>query len=460
MTAWQDQPPLSRRQARRNERGDVVEPLVSVDQLPVEPPAYAGFPGWDAEARRAPAPTPETPVGRRAQRAVEAGPLEPEPLEYITQARPPVPNYDGPSFRPRSAPAAAPEDRQVETPESGRQGYRVRDFSPEGRRSAFTATTPEAPVPDSVWTPSAPSAVPVPLEYHTQGNLPLVPAPIPPQAAPPAQLQQVPVEQTLSRRELRALQQQAEATTAGTDAAFAAPTFAPPAQPSADDRFASALAEFDALSGAAPRVAPADAAPQKFAQPTYEIPELLVPPAPAPAPFDALIGEIPAGPPVSSKPVGHWSTQAEIDDDEQFQENTLSRNIGATSGAITANALVIPSLPSEDALKPFGSTGEILITGTIDLPRSLGSTGMISNQHYDHADVDALLAAGDREDSNPNSAPVRASSAVSTHTSPGGVIGAKPRNRSRLPLVLFVTAATMGVGVIVLFVAGMIFKIF
>lgn len=172
------------------------------------------------------------------------------------------------------------------------------------------------------------------------------------------------------------------------------------------------------------------------------------------------VAEVPAGPAPYTPPVGHWSTQAEIDDGEQFQENTLSRNVGATSGAITTSALVIPSIPSVDALRPFGTTGEILITGTIDLPRSIGSIGTQPGR-YDHSDVDALIEAGDREDSAPDSAPVRAIRAVSTHSSTRGVIQTKkPKGNSRLPIVLAVAAAAMAVGVIVLFVAGMIFKIF
>jgi hypothetical protein len=163
-----------------------------------------------------------------------------------------------------------------------------------------------------------------------------------------------------------------------------------------------------------------------------------------------------------SPPVGHWSTQASIDDDEQVQENTFSRNVGATSGAITTSALVLPSIPTaDDILSPLGSTGEILITGSINLPSSMGTTG-VHPARYDHSDVDALLEAGDREDSDqPDSAPVRAIRAVSTHTSSGAVISAKkPKGDSRLPIVLAVSAAAMAVGVVVLFVVGMIFKIF
>ena len=160
-------------------------------------------------------------------------------------------------------------------------------------------------------------------------------------------------------------------------------------------------------------------------------------------------------------PIGHWSTQALIDDDEQVQENSFARDVGATSGAITTSALVLPSMPTgENIMGPLSGTGEILITGSINLPSSMGSTG-VHPARYDHSDVDALLEADDREDADPESAPVRAIRAVSTNTASGDVINSmKPRKASRLPLILIVSAAVMAVGVVVLLVAGLIFKIF
>ena len=161
-------------------------------------------------------------------------------------------------------------------------------------------------------------------------------------------------------------------------------------------------------------------------------------------------------------PVGHWSTQALIDDDEQVQENTFARDVGATSGAITTSALVLPSMPTGEAIMgPLSGTGEILITGSINLPSSIGSTG-VHPARYDHSDVDALLEADDREDSaDADSAPVRAIRAISTNAASGDVINSmKPQKASRLPLILIVSAAVMAVGVVVLLVAGFIFKIF
>ena len=113
------------------------------------------------------------------------------------------------------------------------------------------------------------------------------------------------------------------------------------------------------------------------------------------------------------------------------------------------------------AIGPLSGTGEILITGSINLPSSIGSTG-VHPARYDHSDVDALLEADYREDSaDADSAPVRAIRAISTNAASGDVINSmKPQKASRLPLILIVSAAVMAVGVVVLLVAGFIFKIF
>ena len=184
--------------------------------------------------------------------------------------------------------------------------------------------------------------------------------------------------------------------------------------------------------------------------------------APAPiAPEAAIATGLASADDVYVPPIGHWSTQALIDDDEQVQENTFARDVGATSGVITTSALVLPTMPTgEDIMGPLSGTGEILITGSISLPSSMGTTG-VHPARYDHSDVDALLEADDREDSDPESAPVRAIRAISTNTASGDVINSmKPRKASRLPLILIVSAAVMAVGVVVLLVAGLIFKIF
>lgn len=553
MTAWQDQPPLSRRQARQNERGGSADGPVDLVRSSGEQPDFGGFAraGWEADARRVAAPSqqnipeqhdPEqndpqqqqtTTGDRRALRAIR--PEQAEPLGYAAQSLPQPQNDSGQNFRRRSV-AAVPD--QPEPAADAQPGYRVRDFSPEGRRTSFSATAPE---------PWWASPAPVNLDYRTQG------APVSSAAVTPAAPVAPAEEHTLTRRELRALEQNgrsapvqfdayapgvpsraepdAQATpqapapepgiaptatpqayappmaspaatpppAAAPAAAAAAPVSAfdtlfapildqpgadvpvsesaPPApiesapdvfplrlrdrirEPAPDDqaRAAAAFAEFDELTEAetAASAVPPEAEPaaHRFAA--------VPPPAPAGvSPFEMLLTPTPNEPSTLTPPRGHWSTQASIDDDEQVHENTLSRNVGVVSGAITANALVIPSLPSAAAFTHLGTAGEILITGSIDLPRGMGETG-IHPGRYDHPDVDTLFEQGDREDSDSDSAPVRAIRAVSTHASTRGAVeGKKPRGNSRLTMILAASAAAMAVGVVVLVVGGLIFGIF
>jgi len=160
-------------------------------------------------------------------------------------------------------------------------------------------------------------------------------------------------------------------------------------------------------------------------------------------------------------PHGHWSTQAALDDASQSNEAMLSRNVGLTSGAITTHALVLPSAPSssDQLLNPVNATGEIMVTGSIDLPRSFGSTGA-HPALFDHPDVDALIDASDREDAASESAPVRAIRAVSSNSSTRGVIEAPAPRKPRLPLIAGITggsALLVAAGVVA---AGFIFNVF
>ena len=107
-----------------------------------------------------------------------------------------------------------------------------------------------------------------------------------------------------------------------------------------------------------------------------------------------------------------------------------------TTGAITTSALVLPSIPESGAqlLAPLTNTGEIMVTGSIDLPRTFGSTGA-HPARFDHPDVDALLEESDREDAVSTSAPVRAIRAVSSTSSTRGVIEPPAKPKSKLPLI-------------------------
>jgi len=135
-------------------------------------------------------------------------------------------------------------------------------------------------------------------------------------------------------------------------------------------------------------------------------------------------------------------------------ETTISRSVGVGSGAITTSALVLPSIPNPEFAKL--GTGEILVTGSIELPRSLSTSGAHPSQIEEH-DLDHELDAGDRQVASVDSAPIRAVQAVATHTSTRNVIvqARKPRGTRGLT-VLIVSAAAMAAVVATLLVVGLV----
>ncbi|MDQ1550027.1 MAG: hypothetical protein QOD27_1685 [Microbacteriaceae bacterium] len=606
MTVWQDQPPQSRRQVRLNERRDVSpENQVDIVEPTPDQPAFEAFPsgGWDVDAQGArPVDAPSVAThpateaiaaqqhrsraaaaiasGRRSQ-LPPATPVqaagEQDQQDDAEQTRPgqgrrQVPSYDGPSFGVSAVGASAvgssaadssvsdssardasttDETRQFELPPVADvpQSFRVRDFSPESRRSAFSSTAdtaasdrsePAAPTTEngSIWqavldAPDQgqgvePEASVAELAANESGSLGSLvhndSAEVNPGEAGSS-------DRALTRRELRA-RRQAEESKGGlwsklTEAASnpaatpiespAASDFATSDSPVADSPTADSMDEFDALLGAdfvtppppelveptpfaewplqqessepsaAEEVLVAEIVENAAVEPVIVVenavveqvaeiventmvePALLVEPVPLVEPVrvieqpsDAAAETASSVPTTFTVPTGHWSTQAAVEDDDvQLQANTLSRDVGVTSGAITTSHLVISSVPTAtDLFRPFNATGEILITGSIDLPRSLGTTGA-HPARYDHSDVDALLEAGDREDSNVDSAPVRAIRAISTHTSTRGVIETTtPTRNGRLPMILAISTAAVVVAGAGLVVAGMIFNVF
>ena len=154
-------------------------------------------------------------------------------------------------------------------------------------------------------------------------------------------------------------------------------------------------------------------------------------------------------------PTGHWSTAAELEDGA---EPITSRNVGHSTAATTTNALILPSLPQADATGPLTSTGEILVTGSIDLPRTMGATG--AHDRIDSSDIDRLLDSEENEFNTSEVAPVRASRAISTHTSTRGVIAPPKKRGNALPVVLMVTAGVLAVGVIGLLIAAYVLHVF
>ena len=100
-----------------------------------------------------------------------------------------------------------------------------------------------------------------------------------------------------------------------------------------------------------------------------------------------------------------------------------------------------------------------MITGSIDLPRSLGATGQHPNL-FDSSEMDRMLDQLDEGGHHNDVAPVSASRAVSTHTSTRGVMTPPRKRGASLPTVLAITAAVLAIGVLSLFVVGYAFNIY
>ncbi|MDQ1588439.1 MAG: hypothetical protein QOJ77_1604 [Microbacteriaceae bacterium] len=426
MTLWQDQPPKTRRQARESERSEALKETgqrsrraATVEATPAgEVPAVTTPFGVAVGRRDADSALGETSAVPGTTSPGDAG---------AKPSRPHLPRYQA-SFDT----ILAVESDTVDTD-----------------------TDAEAPDVFGLFRREQPAEVAEPVTMPV--TLVRAPTPVPvevPTAAPvlgeavqvPAERMIVP-ERTLSRRELRAMQQAQEAN---AEAAGQAP--AVEAEPTREPVF-EAAPELVFPLAVAPTVEPVPViAPITPAAPIDVAPVEI---APVDLADEADVARQPYQP-----PVGHWSTAGELDDENQTYDQVLSRSVGSSGSATTSNALILPSIPSApDAMGPLTSTGEILITGSIDLPRSLGATGQHPDR-YDSPDMDRMFDQAESELNSSDVAPIRASRAVSTHTSTRGVITPPKRRGGRLPVVLSITAAVLALGVVALLIVGYVFKVF
>ncbi|TFB90463.1 hypothetical protein E3O44_02295 [Cryobacterium algoricola] len=284
---------------------------------------------------------------------------------------------------------------------------------------------PETETETEATSPAAPEATPVLIS---------VPAEAP--ADEPVR------ERTLTRRELRALQAAA----------------APPAE----DSLLAAVATLTASRPLSDTAVPVDV-PDGIRPPTRRV-------EPQPIAFMVDVAPSPLGetrPGALHPPVGHWSLDRGEDNDLLPGFETLApfdqlMNQGVSAGGIptTTNALILPSIPHQgNTSGPLTSTGEIMITGSIDLPRSLGETGVHPNV-YDSSEMDRMLDQLDEGGHRSGIAPVSASRAVSTHASTRGVMAPPKQRGLTLPTVLTVTVGVLAVGVLALFAVGYFLHIF
>ncbi|MDF2443749.1 MAG: hypothetical protein JWR01_1952, partial [Subtercola sp.] len=142
-----------------------------------------------------------------------------------------------------------------------------------------------------------------------------------------------------------------------------------------------------------------------------------------------------------------------------FDTLIATRGVGSSNSVSTTSALVLPSVPHHgDVGTALDETGEVIITGSIDLPMSLGSMGAAPADGLESSELDAYLDPDG--DVGSDVAPVSASRAVSTHGSNSGLIAPPKRSRANAPVILMVTAGVLAVGVVGLLVAVFALRIF
>lgn len=440
-----------------------------------EQPAEASLP---PQTRRQARENERTAARQAARRA---GTSEPTPGGAIpeTSATPGAAATD--DVQPPAIPASAFAEPGVNSP-SGSGSFDSLLFSAPQRSDTDATADPSAfdlfrQAPD----PSKPEPVTQPMAVVPPAPAPAVPAAASPSApspsavspsaaSPAADADDSAGERTLTRRELRAMLQAQAANQQATQS----PTVTEPVFPLtfADDGAAPAeqqTAPPSAAASAAARQAGGASDSDVTSSPTsvftaFGAPTSASPVAAVAAPSGraATVEAEEAGDDASAQerrpftpPTGHWSTAAELEDGA---EPITSRNVGHSTSATTTNALILPALPQADATGPLTSTGEILVTGSIDLPRTLGSTG--AHDRIDSSDIDRLLDGEENEFNTSEVAPVRASRAISSHTSTRGVIAPPKKRGNTLPVVLMVTAGVLAVGVIGLLIAAYVLKVF
>ena len=280
----------------------------------------------------------------------------------------------------------------------------------------------------------------------------------------------VPAPHTLSRRELRALHARedeeralntGDLTTPADQPADAEATDAGPVDP---ELVEAELVEAELIEPEPTTPVAVDPveSEQMYAEPIVAEPIVA-------EPIEAEPIEAP-DPTISDKtgwmpPIGHWSVDADaprvdVSQPDQSLDELINRGIGAGGIPTTTNALILPSIPHQpSSVSPISNTGEIMITGSFDLPRSLGSTGAHPNL-FDSSEMDHLMDQLDADQLGGDSAPVSASRAVSTHASTRGMLTPPKNQRASLPTVLVIATAALAVSVLALFVTGYLLGLF
>jgi hypothetical protein len=125
-------------------------------------------------------------------------------------------------------------------------------------------------------------------------------------------------------------------------------------------------------------------------------------------------------------------------------DQLIARNASATGSVATPNALILSQTPAAAPLvAPITATGEVLITGSFELPDGLGSTGHVPGT-TDGKDLDVALIDGELPPAS-SPTPIAASAAISTVRAPGEEIirPPAPERGGRLQFALILTIGVL-----------------
>ena len=435
----QNDPPLTRREARR------------LQQLANEVASASEAPNDDATRPASADANPELVPASVGSAAGSASSVASAPAAPSAPTAPTAPWAATPgSYRRRDF--APSSDAPSSAPYTGRRTFApIGEGEPRDEPLAYRTQGREIPAsaPQSVPTGSDSPVAPASTPAAAPASVPDLVEPGEPPALvePPAAAQDEPAarggDRPLSRRELRELRRADEPEQSAELAESSAELPAPLP--------ADGLDIVDPVSVPSAPAAPRASAPA---------PASVLPAGPVPLVDDARPSAPDVLPGTAASPhapsVGsHWSVGVH-DDDDPFT-NTFSRQVG--SATTSTNALVLPEMPRGELAGPVPGTGEIIITGMIDVPSSVASTGAVPSIH-DSPDIDDLFDV-DTEYASTDSAPVSAISAVSSHTATRDVMGGKKARRSGvLTTVLVSSTVVLAVVAVGLFIVAAVNGLF
>lgn len=141
-------------------------------------------------------------------------------------------------------------------------------------------------------------------------------------------------------------------------------------------------------------------------------------------------------------------------------DDLISRAVAqeGAAGATNTSALILPSMPEDTGglTGPLGGTGELYVTGSLKLPKSLGETGGHSSM-LDSIELDPITGAeaSDPQTTGQSPMPVSARSAVSARMDSSIPVVAKPaKEHSKVPLILSLTGGGLLIVVVALGIWG------